>query len=109
MAIPRNKLIPILGAVGVAIAGTIIVVHFKGDPAPSTPAPSSAARKPAGILGGTARPADGDNANETLSTVVASNSEMRKQIQAVIDQNRRTRQKCHYPLSRASLVRRSPE
>lgn len=77
MDIPRNKLIPVLGTIGVAIAGTVIYSHFRDDPAP---VPAPAAR-------GTARPADGDNANETLTTVVASNGELRKQIQAVLDQN----------------------
>lgn len=74
MDIPRNTLIPVLGTIGLVIAGTVIYSHFRDDPAP-VPPPASA------------RPADGDNANETLTTVVASNGELRKQIQAVLDQN----------------------
>lgn len=82
MGIPRNKLIPILGMIAVLIIGTIVYVATgRSDPASPAPAP---ARK-AGTAG--VKPADGDNPSETLSTVVASNAEMRKQVQAVLDQN----------------------
>jgi len=80
MSIPRNKLIPVLGLLAVLIIGTIVYIASGRNPGSGTPA----ARKAATAA---VKPADGDNPSETLSTVVASNAELRKQVQAVIDQN----------------------
>lgn len=87
MAVTRNMLIPVLGVSGLVIVGTILYQQFATDgpvrPAgdlKTIPAPEAASLP-------TPRGADNDNPSETLKTVVASNAELRDQVQRVIDQN----------------------
>ena len=95
MAIARNKLIPLFALIACGLAGAIIWRHVSA-PAPMPPAPAAppGAATPAqprqGAAGGV-RPADGDSAAETLATVVASNGELRRQVQAMMEQNERVR------------------
>lgn len=89
MAIARNKLYPLLALLACGLVGGIIWRQVS-TPAPTPPAPASPAGGPKatpqrqGATGGT-RPADGDSAAETLATVVASNAELSRQVQASMD------------------------
>ncbi|MXN30204.1 TIGR03752 family integrating conjugative element protein [Delftia sp. CH05] len=78
MAVPRNKLIPILGAL--TLAG-VVSIFFMGRSAPPAAAPMAAVPLPA------TAGADEDTAAETLATVAASNRELRTDIQKVIQAN----------------------
>ncbi|WP_353176546.1 TIGR03752 family integrating conjugative element protein [Delftia acidovorans] len=78
MAVPRNKLIPILGAL--TLAG-VVSIFFIGRSAPPAAAPMAAVPLPA------TAGADEDTAAETLATVAASNRELRTDIQKVIQAN----------------------
>ena len=78
MAVPRNKLIPILGVL--TLAG-VISIFFMGRSAPPAAAPMAAVPLPA------TAGADEDTAAETLATVAASNRELRTDIQKVIQAN----------------------
>lgn len=95
MAIARNKLYPVLALLASGLVGGIIWRQVS-TPAPTPPAPATPAGGPKaaaqrqGATGG-ARPADGDSAAETLATVVASNAELRRQVQAAMEQNERVR------------------
>lgn len=83
-----NKLIPIFAAVAVLIVGVVMVKQCSAPsavkpgekltqvPSPERPLPE-------------AKGADGDTPTETLATVVASNRELRNQVQQVIEENRR--------------------
>ncbi|MDX4957812.1 TIGR03752 family integrating conjugative element protein [Delftia acidovorans] len=78
MAVPRNKLIPLLGAL--TLAG-VVSIFFMGRSAPPAAAPMAAVPLPA------TAGADEDTAAETLATVAASNRELRTDIQKVIQAN----------------------
>lgn len=78
MAVPRNKLIPLLGAL--TLAG-VVSIFFIGRSAPPAAAPMAAVPLPA------TAGADEDTAAETLATVAASNRELRTDIQKVIQAN----------------------
>lgn len=78
MAVPRNKLIPILGAL--TLAG-VVSIFFMGRSAPPAAAPMAAVPLPA------TAGADEDTAAETLATVAVSNRELRTDIQKVIQAN----------------------
>lgn len=106
MATTRNKLIPLLALAAIGITGTVLWRQFSADApvkpgaalqAPPQPGGQAAAgqRSPGGRAGPGAqdagRPADGDTTAETLSTVVASNAELRRQVQAALEQHERVR------------------
>ncbi len=89
MAITRNKLIPLLGIVAVAIVGTIVWKQM-----------TSGAQKPAAgpIMQSVPKAelpatkgADRDTPQETLSTVVASNRELRETATQLIEENKALR------------------
>lgn len=84
MAVTSNRLIPILGVVGLAIVGVVLFKQFSGGPtkagAPLTTVPAPDLPKTAG--------ADSDTPTETLKTVVASNAELRKQVEEVLKRNK---------------------
>jgi len=85
MALPRNKLIPVLALVATLIVGTILYQKFKGGPVragPGLAAPIDATTAPL---------ADSDTPQDTLRSVVASNTELRRQTQELIKENDRLR------------------
>lgn len=98
MAVSQNKLLPVLGALSALIVGAILYQQFNDRPSEVKPAdpmktvptptklppPSQAQKKIPNVT-----TADGDNSSETLKTVVASNAELRKSINQVLDQNAR--------------------
>lgn len=108
MATTRNKLIPLLALAAIGIIGTVLWHQYSAD-APARPGaalqappqpgagPVAGQRSPgsrggAAVQGaGAARPADGDSAAETLATVVASNAELRRQVQSALEQHERVR------------------
>lgn len=83
MAVTSNRLIPILGVVGLAIVGVVLFKQFSGGP---TKAGAPLASVPAPELPKTAG-ADSDTPAETLRTVAASNAELRKQVEQVLKRN----------------------
>lgn len=93
MAIARNKLYPLLALLACGLVGGIIwrQVSTPTPPAPPSPAGGPKATPQRQGAAGGARPADGDSAAETLATVVASNAELRRQVQASMEQNERVR------------------
>jgi hypothetical protein len=87
MAVTRNKLIPVLGVVALAIVGTIAWQQLRQGQAPKAgPLITEAPSLPR------AKGADEDTPAETLATVVASNRELREQVQQVLEENKRLRQ-----------------
>jgi integrating conjugative element protein (TIGR03752 family) len=84
MSIARNKMVPVLGVVALAIVIVIIVFRWKGGSAPETKTATQAQAELPPTKG-----ADRDTPAESLSTVVASNRELRTQIQQVIADNKR--------------------
>ena len=88
MAIQQTKLLPALGVLGILIIGTILYQQFKGTPTPvKEAAPMATVPKPAPLP--KAKGADGDNANETLNKVVASNRELSIKVDEVVQRNAR--------------------
>lgn len=88
MAVSQNKLLPILGALGLVIIGTIVWQQVSGRPeSVKASTPMSAIPKPAKLPD--AKGADRDNPGETLATVVASNLELRKDVNKIVEQNKR--------------------
>lgn len=83
-----NRLIPVLGAVTILIAGVVIYKQFTGDrPAEGemlTQIPTPTETQLPGVDG-----ADNDNPTETLRTVTASNEELRRDVTRVIEMNNR--------------------
>jgi integrating conjugative element protein (TIGR03752 family) len=87
MAVTRNKLIPVLGVIALAIVGTIAWKQVRqGEPARAGPLLTEVPSLPR------AKGADADTPAETLATVVASNRELREQVQRVLEENQRLRQ-----------------
>lgn len=87
MAVTRNKLIPVLGVIALAIVGTIAWKQVRqGEPAKAGPLLTEVPSLPR------VRGADEDTPAETLATVVASNRELREQVQQVLEENQRLRQ-----------------
>lgn len=80
MAVSRNKLIPILGIAGATLIGSIFVLN-SGKPPVAKPMTEVPLPATAG--------ADADTPAESLATVVASNRDLRKDVQLVLDENKR--------------------
>jgi hypothetical protein len=89
MAITRNKLIPLLGIVAVAIVGTIVWKQMTSNPQKPAAGPLMQS-VPKAELPAT-KGADRDTPQETLSTVVASNRELRDTATQLIEENRKLR------------------
>ncbi|PKO29445.1 MAG: TIGR03752 family integrating conjugative element protein [Betaproteobacteria bacterium HGW-Betaproteobacteria-9] len=85
MAVKQNTLLPILGALGFIIVGTILYQQFVSDGAVKSGAPIQQIPTPDPLPVATG--ADGDNASETLKSVVASNEALRKQVQEIVKRN----------------------
>ena len=88
MAIQQTKLLPALGILGLIIIGTILYQQFRGTPTPVKGAPPMATVPQPPPLP-KAKGADGDNANETLNKVVASNRELSIKVEEVVQRNAR--------------------
>ena len=84
MAVSRNKLVPVAGVTGLLVIGGILYSHFS-----STPAQTAMTQIPLPTAGG----ADQDTPQETLATVVASNRELREQVQEVLKINEELRKR----------------
>ena len=103
MSITQNKLTPLLVLATVAIVGYVVYVKVTAPSAPvahgaplaAAPQPgvdpASAPKSGSLIFGGSPLPAtrsgDADSSTETLTTVIASNRELRTSVQRVIDEN----------------------
>jgi len=103
MSITQNKLTPMLVVVAALIVGYVLYVKVTAKSAPvasGTPMaaapqpgmdPASAPKAAGGLFGGSnlppTRSGDADNNAETLSTVTASNRELRASVQRVIEEN----------------------
>lgn len=88
--VTQNKLLPLLGGVGVLVVGTILWQQFSGGTDGPVKAGAPLAAVPAAQpLPKTKSGADSDNASETLATVVASNKALRSDVAKVLEENRR--------------------
>ena len=85
MAVKQNTLLPVLGVLGLVIVGTILYQQFTSDGAVKPGDPIAQVPKPAPLPA--EKGADGDNPTETLKSVVASNEELRKQVQEIVKRN----------------------
>lgn len=85
MAVQQNTLLPILGVLGLVIVGTILFQQFSSDGAVKPGEKLTQIPQPAPLPA--EKGADGDNASETLKSVVASNEALRKQVQDVLTRN----------------------
>lgn len=85
MAVKQNTLLPVLGVLGFVIVGTILFQQFSSDGAVKPGAAITQVPKPAPLPA--EKGADGDNASETLKSVVASNEALRKQVQEIVKRN----------------------
>lgn len=79
-----NRLIPILGLIGVSIVAVVMFKQCSGGPIKDQPMKSV----PAPSLPETAG-ADNDTPEETLRTVITSNRELREQVAEIVAQNER--------------------
>lgn len=107
MAVTRNKMIPLLGMVALAIVGTIVWMQASG---PSTDRPRAAA--PMSAVPGALPPtkgADHDTPTETLQTVVTSNRELRGDVQKVLEENQRLRDELRKRKPSADVAPAAPE
>ncbi|WP_404299119.1 TIGR03752 family integrating conjugative element protein [Alicycliphilus denitrificans] len=90
MAVSRNKLIPVLGIGVLVMVGAIFTLHSSkpqaAKPMEAVPLPATAG-------------ADADTPAESLATVVASNRDLRSDVQQVLAENKRLREE---------LARRGP-
>ncbi len=89
MALPRNKLVPVLAVIGLVIVGFIIWKQVRGGPVKA--GPEMTAIPDPGRPDSKALPADADSPAETMRTVVAANTELRRQVQSQMDENARLR------------------
>lgn len=88
MATQQNKLLPIVGGIGVVIIAVILWQQFKARPERvKATAPLGAVPQPAALP--KSRGADADNASETLAQVVASNKEMRERMDKILENDER--------------------
>lgn len=101
MAVARNRMIPLLGVIALAIVGTILWMQARG-PAERPRAAPVLTQVPGALPA--ARGADHDTPTETLQTVVTSNRELRQDVQQVLEENRRLREE-----QRKNLRRGGPE
>lgn len=85
MAIKQNALLPILGVLGMMIIATILYQQFNSNNAVKSGEPLTQIPQPEPLP--VATRADGDNPNETLKSVVASNEALRKQVQEIVKRN----------------------
>jgi len=85
MAVKQNTLLPILGVITLVIVGTIVFQQLTSDGAVKPGEPIAKVPTPEPLPA--AKGADGDNANETLKSVVASNEALRTQVQAILKRN----------------------
>lgn len=85
MAVKQNTLLPILGVITLVIIGTILFQQFTSDGSVKPGDPITQVPKPEPLPA--EKGADGDNASETLKSVVASNEALRKQVQEVLKRN----------------------
>lgn len=86
MATSGNRLTPIMAAAAVLIVGVVLYKQFTS----SVPAKAAATLRqvPSPDLPGVTG-ADSDTPAETLATVVASNEQLRRQVNEVLEQNRK--------------------
>ncbi|PTT80222.1 hypothetical protein DBR42_19770, partial [Pelomonas sp. HMWF004] len=89
MALPRNKLVPVLAVIGLVIVGFIIWKQVRGGPVKA--GPEMTAIPDPGRPDSNALPADADSPAETMRAVVAANTELRRQVQSQMDENARLR------------------
>lgn len=84
MAVSRNKLVPVAGVVGLLVIAGILYTDHSAKPAQTAmeqiPLPTTAG-------------ADQDTPQETLATVVASNRELREDVQKVLAANEELRRR----------------
>lgn len=80
MAVNRNKLIPILGIAALVMIGSIFALNRSAPPAAK---PMTAVPLPA------TAGADADTPAESLATVVASNRDLRSDVQRVLEENKK--------------------
>ncbi len=85
MAVKQNTLLPILGVITLVIVGTILFQQFTSDGSVKPGDPITQIPKPEPLP--VAKGADGDNASETLKSVVASNEALRVQVQEILARN----------------------
>lgn len=91
MALPRNKLVPVLAVIGLVIVVFIVWKQVRGGAVKAGPTMSTVpepSRPDAKTM-----PADADSPAETLKTVTASNTELRRQVQSLVNENEQLRYK----------------
>lgn len=84
MAVYQNKLVPVAGVVVLLVIGGILYTNFS-----SKPVQTAMTQIPLPTAGG----ADQDTPQETLATVVASNRELRADVQEVLKINEELRKR----------------